>query len=137
MRAPTESFPSAAHRELADPQLRQNLANATRTIGMKRAHAVAEVPDWEQLREAGSAIKADVMARLDEYLLQFEEAARRAGAHVHWARDGDEAGAIVTAVARAHDATEVVKVKSLTTDEIGLNETLAASGIHAIETDFA
>src|SRR3954453_14367125 len=131
------SFPEAARVRLANPQLRANLANATTTIRAKRARVVAEVPDWEELREAGSAIKANTLARLDEYLVQFEEALVAAGAQVHWARDAAEANAVVAGVARAHGVTEVVKMKSLTTDEIGLNDALAAEGIHALETDFA
>jgi L-lactate dehydrogenase complex protein LldF len=131
------SFPEAARIALGDSQLRHNLRNATTTIRDKRARVVAEVPDWDELREAGRAIKADVMRRLDEYLLQFEESVQAAGGQVHWARDAAEANAIVLDVVRAHDAIEVVKVKSLTTDEIGLNEALAAGGVHAIETDFA
>jgi L-lactate dehydrogenase complex protein LldF len=133
----TLPFPQAAHEALADPQLRANLRNATETIRDKRARVVGEVPDWEALREAGRAIKADVLTRLDEYLLQFEAAVQAAGGHVHWARDAAEANAIVLDVARAHDVTEVVKVKSLTTDEIDLNAALAAGGVQAIETDFA
>jgi L-lactate dehydrogenase complex protein LldF len=131
------SFPEAARGELANVQLRTNLLNATDTIRAKRAGVVAEVPDWEQLREAGRAIKADVLARLDEYLLQFEAAFQAAGGVVHWARDADEANGIVVEIARSHGANEVVKVKSLTTDEIRLNDALAAGGIHALETDFA
>jgi L-lactate dehydrogenase complex protein LldF len=131
------SFPEAARVALGDTRLRENLRNATTTIRDKRAGVVAEVPDWEELRDAGRAIKADVMHRLDEYLLQFEAAVVAAGGRVHWARDADQANAVVLDVARAHGATEVVKVKSLTTDEIGLNDALAAGGVHAIETDFA
>ena len=95
------------------------------------------MPDWDELREAGRAIKANVLARLDEYLVQFESSVEAAGGHVHWARDGAEANAIVAAIARAHGVSEVVKVKSLTTDEIALNDALAAAGIRALETDFA
>ena len=131
------SFPEAARIALGDTQLRENLRNATTTIREKRAAVVAEVADWEELREAGCAIKADVMSRLDEYLLQFEDAVHNAGGKVHWARDAEEANAAVYKVARAHGVTEVVKVKSLATDEIGLNEALAAHGVHALETDFA
>jgi L-lactate dehydrogenase complex protein LldF len=133
----TESFPAAARRELANAQLRTNLARATGTIRGKRARVVAELPDWEELREAGRAIKAGVMANLGGYLEQFETAVENAGGHVHWARDAAEANAIVARVARDHGADEVVKVKSLTTDEIGLNDALAAHGIRAIETDLA
>jgi L-lactate dehydrogenase complex protein LldF len=131
------TFPEAARRELANVQLRTNLRNATDTIQAKRARVVGEVPDWEELRDAGRAIKADVLARLDEYLLQFEAAVEGAGGHVHWARDAAEANAVVVEVARAHGVDEVVKMKSLTTDEIRLNDALAAAGITALETDFA
>ena len=132
-----EPFPAAAHEALADPRLRANLRNATDTIRAKRNRVVAELPDWEELRDAGRAIKANTLARLDDYLIQFEQAVIAAGGHVHWARDAAEANAIVLDVARAHGVSEVVKVKSLTTDEIGLNDALAAGGVQAIETDFA
>jgi L-lactate dehydrogenase complex protein LldF len=133
----TTGFPAAAQQALQDTQLRRNLGNATRTIREKRARAVAERPDWEALRAAGSAIKRRVLRHLDEYLLQFEAAVEAAGGTVHWARDAAEAGAIVAAIVRETGAREAVKVKSLTTDEIRLNESLAAAGIEVVETDLA
>lgn len=137
MRTPAETFPHAARRELANVQLRSNLRNATDTIRDKRAQSVAEIPDWEELREAGRAIKAEVLVRLDDYLLQFESQVEEAGGHMHWARDAAEANAIVAGIARAHGVTDIVKMKSLTTDELELNAALAEQGIHALETDFA
>jgi L-lactate dehydrogenase complex protein LldF len=131
------SFPIAAREALADSQLRHNLRNATTTIRDKRARVVAELPDWEELREAGRAIKADALRNLETYLVQFEAAVQAAGGEVHWARDAAEANRVVLDIARAHGVNEVVKVKSLTTDEIKLNDALAAAGIHALETDFA
>jgi L-lactate dehydrogenase complex protein LldF len=131
------TFPEAARVALGDTQLRHNLRDATTTIRDKRARVVAEVDDWQELREVGRSIKADVVANLDRYLVEFEEAVTRAGGQVHWARDGEEAAAVVAGVARRYDADEVVKVKSLTTDELELNERLAREGITAIETDFA
>ncbi|RLV49427.1 iron-sulfur cluster-binding protein [Nocardioides mangrovicus] len=122
---------------MADPQLRQNLAHATHTIRDKRARVVAEVEDWEALRQAGAAIKDHTLAHLPDYLEQLEAALTAAGAVVHWARDAAEANAVVAAVAKAHDVDEVVKVKSMVTQEIGLNEALAAEGIAAWETDLA
>jgi L-lactate dehydrogenase complex protein LldF len=131
------SFPEAAHVELANTQLRTNLRNATDTIRAKRSRVVDEVPDWEELRDAGRAVKTDVMARLDEYLEQFEQSVEAAGGHVHWARDAAEANTIVVDVAQRYGVSEIVKMKSLTTDEIELNAALEAAGIHALETDFA
>jgi L-lactate dehydrogenase complex protein LldF len=132
-----EPFPVAARRALADSQLRHNLGNATRTIRAKRARVVAELPDWEALREAGQAIKAETMAHLDSYLEQLESNVTLRGGTVHWARDADEACQIVTGLVRGTGASEVVKVKSLVTDEIGLNDALAAAGVGAVETDLA
>jgi L-lactate dehydrogenase complex protein LldF len=134
---PAVRFEDAARLALADTQLRRNMGNATQTIRGKRQTVVQELPDWEALREAGRAIKERVLRHLDTYLLELEVAVERAGGVVHWARDAAEASAIVTRIAAAHGAREVVKIKSLTTEEIGLNETLDAAGIHPIETDLA
>ena len=57
-----ESFPAAAHKSLADTQLRANLGNATRTIRAKRAQVVGEVTDWEELREAGGGTRREPAA---------------------------------------------------------------------------
>ncbi len=130
-------FPVAARSALGDSQMRRNVGMATRTIRTKRASAVAELPDWEALRDAGAAIKVDAMARLDEHLVALEAAVERAGGTVHWARDAAEANAIVTRLTQAAGAREVVKVKSMATAEIDLNEALAAVGIEALETDLA
>jgi len=130
-------FPAAAQRALTDGQLRRNLRYATRTIREKREHAVAELPDWPQLRAAGAAIKDEVLAHLDDYLLELERQVTAHGGVVHWARDAHEANQIVTRLAAEAGATEVVKVKSMATQEIRLNEALAAAGISAVETDLA
>jgi len=132
-----EPFPVAARAALADTQLRRNLGRATGTIRAKRAAVVAELPDWEELRAAGQAIKRHTMAHLDTYLEQLEAQVTAHGGTVHWARDAIEANRIVTGLVRGTGAAEVVKVKSIVTDEIGLNEALAAAGITAHETDLA
>jgi L-lactate dehydrogenase complex protein LldF len=133
----TRGFPQAARAALADSQLRRNLGHATSTIRAKRARAVAEVADWEELRAAGAEIKERTLRHLDVHLERLEEAVTGAGGTVHWARTGAEASAVVADVARAHGSDEVIKVKSLATDEIDLNETLEAEGVHAVETDLA
>ncbi len=133
----SEPFPTAATKALRDTQLRTNLARATRTIRVKRAAAVAELDDWAQLRAAGAAIKDDVLSNLDTYLCQLEDQIHNRGGTVHWARDAVEANQIVTALVRATGAREVVKVKSMATQEIGLNDALAEFGITATETDLA
>ncbi len=130
-------FPVAARAALADTQLRHNLAHATSTIRDKRARVVAEVEDWEELRTAGAAIKDATLANLAEHLVELEANLTANGAVVHWARDAAEANRIVAEVAKSHGVDEVVKVKSMVTMEIGLNEALEAEGIAAWETDLA
>ena len=130
-------FPLAAKAALADTQLRRNMGKATSTIRAKRAAVVGEMPDWEDLRDAGQASKTETLRHLDRYLLQLEAAVQGAGGQVHWARDAAEANAIVTQLVQATGANEVVKIKSLTTDEIHLNAALAQAGITAVETDLA
>jgi L-lactate dehydrogenase complex protein LldF len=131
------TFPEAARAALGDSQLRRNLRAATATIRSKRSAVVAEVEDWEELREAGKQIKADAMSRLPELLEQLEEQVTARHGVVHWARDATEANRIVTDLVVATGAREVVKVKSMATQEIGLNEALDAAGIAAYETDLA
>ncbi len=131
------AFPTAARAALADTQLRVNMAHATGTIRAKRAAVVDEVEEWEELRVAGAAIKDNTLHHLDQHLLTLEAALQQRGATVHWARDAAEACAIVADIARSHSVDEVVKVKSMATQEIGLNEALAEQGIAAWETDLA
>ncbi|MFJ9693853.1 LutB/LldF family L-lactate oxidation iron-sulfur protein [Kitasatospora sp. NPDC101183] len=131
------AFPQAAARAVRDERLRANLRRATHTIRDKRARAVAELEDWERLRAAGTAIKDHTLRHLDRYLVQLEEAVTAAGGTVHWAADAEEANRIVADLVRTTGEGEVVKVKSMATQEIGLNEALAAEGITAYETDLA
>ena len=130
-------FPEAARTALGNAQLRRNVRHATDVIRGKRSVVVGETADWEALREAGRQIKEHVLRHLDTYLVQFEAACTAAGGHVHWARDADEANATVIEIMRRHAASEVIKVKTMTSDETRLNEALAAAGMRPYETDLA
>jgi len=132
-----QPFPEAARTALGNAQLRRNLAHATTTIRAKSARVVGELPDWQRLRDAGSALKAYTMAHLPELLEQLEERVVAAGGVVHWAADANEANQIVTDLVRATGHDRVIKVKSMATQEIGLNEALEAAGIEPVETDLA
>jgi L-lactate dehydrogenase complex protein LldF len=130
-------FPENAREAVGNSQLRGNIRKATATIRERRAGLVAETPDWQELRHAGAAIKDDVLHHLDGYLTEFERNATARGAHVHWANDADQANAIVTDLIMQTGQTEVIKVKSMATQEIGLVEALGKQGISAHETDLA
>ncbi|RRD47965.1 LutB/LldF family L-lactate oxidation iron-sulfur protein [Tessaracoccus sp. OH4464_COT-324] len=130
-------FPKAVKEELKNETQRKNLRHATSTIRAKRVIRASEVPNWEELRTAGEQIKNRVGRHLDHYLLQAEQAMTAAGIKVHWARDAAEANEIVTAIAKEKGVEEVVKIKSMVTQEIDLNEHLERQGIAAWETDLA
>lgn len=132
-----EPFTSGAARDLENETLRGNLNFAMHKIRGKRAAVVSEMPDWQQLRAAGSAIKQNVLANLPELLEQFEASFTAAGGRVHWARDADEANAIALRLIQEQGVDEVNKIKSMATQETGLNEYLEAHGITAVETDLA
>ncbi|CAL9587093.1 lactate utilization protein B [Streptomyces sp. enrichment culture] len=131
------AFPEAAHEAVRNPTLRRNLRHATRTIRDKRARAVAELEDWDGLRAAAKAVKDRTLRHLDRHLVRLEQAVTAAGGTVHWAVDAAEANRIVTGLVKATGEREVVKVKSMATQETGLNEALEAEGIRAYETDLA
>ena len=131
------AFPIAARTALGDTQMRKNVRHATEVIQAKRARVVAEMPDWQQLRESGKQIRQHTMEHLDYYLQEFEANCTRAGGVVHWARDAEEARRIVVELVKASGSDEVIKIKSMTTEEIQLNAALERAGVHAYETDLA
>ena len=131
------AFPMAAKTAMGDAQLRKNVRHATEVIQAKRARVVAEMPDWQALREAGRRIREHTMEHLEFYLEEFEANCTRAGGVVHWARDAAEARRIVVGLVKASGSEEVIKVKSMTTEEIQLNGALEAAGIRPYETDLA
>ncbi|WP_349236981.1 LutB/LldF family L-lactate oxidation iron-sulfur protein [Corynebacterium sp. Marseille-P3884] len=130
-------FQKNAKTELNNSTQRRNLNYATTQIRLKRQGVVDELDDWQQLREAGSTIKRDTLARLPELLEQFEENVTKRGGHVHWARDAKEASQIVTDLVKDTGETDIVKIKSMLTQEIALNDVLEENGINARETDLA
>lgn len=132
-----QTFPEGAKETLQNTQMRRNLGFATGKIRSKRNTRVEETPDWEDLREAASQIKRNTLAHLPELLEQFEANVTARGGVVHWARDAAEANEIVYSLIKAKNVDEVVKVKSMATQEINLNEYLKDRGIQAWETDLA
>ena len=123
---------------LANTQLRRNMGKATQTIRGKRPlRSSTSCPTGKPSARPASAIKNRVLRHLDDYLIQLEASVTRAGGRSTGHATPPRRTRSSPGSPRSHDAREVVKVKSLTTDEIGLNEALHAEGIEAIETDLA
>ena len=104
-------------------------------VRSKRDKAAHGVPEWEALREAASKIKEHTLSRLDEYLIAFEEKAIANGIQVHWADDAEEHNRIVHSILQKHGAKNVVKSKSMLTEECGLNAYLCNHAIEVVDTD--
>ena len=77
------------------------------------------------------------MENLGQYLETFESRCQENGIQVHWAADGEEARSIVLDIARKNGVKNIVKSKSLTTEEIHLNPALIDEGIETLETDLS
>ena len=93
------------------------------------------IPHWQDWREAARAIKAYAVGNLDKLLVEFERNITARDATVLWAENAEEANRLVLDIAREHNVQNVVKGKSMVSEEIGLNHAFEAAGIRALETD--
>jgi len=133
--ATSPQFKANAHEALGDAQLQDALSHVRSGFVVNRAASAALLPEFEALRDSARDIKNHTLAHLDLYLEAFEEKVKAAGGHVHFARDVDEANAIVIDICKRHAAKSVTKGKSMISEEMGLNHVLEANGIKAVETD--
>jgi L-lactate dehydrogenase complex protein LldF len=117
------------------PSIPSAVQQATARFAVGRSARVAELPQWEQLRQIGSDIRLHTIENLDVYLERLEEKVTAAGGIVHWAATAEDARQIVLEIARRNNVRLAVKSKSMATEEIGLNHALQAAGIEALETD--
>jgi L-lactate dehydrogenase complex protein LldF len=132
-----EDLESRIHRTLADTKLQAALYAGTGLLIEKRRAVVNcdVLPDYQELRDQARALKEHALAHLDHYLEQFESRLTARGGKVIWCRDGNEAAAFLVRLAQEKKARRLVKSKSMTTEEIGLNEHLERAGLEVVETD--
>ena len=109
--------------------------NALGFVRATRDKVARQLPEWEELRETASRIKAHTMSRLADYLEMFEANAKKLGVHVHWAKDAAEHNAIVLGILQKHRVRRLVKSKSMLTEECHLNPFLERHGIQVVDTD--
>jgi L-lactate dehydrogenase complex protein LldF len=102
---------------------------------LRRDAAAHALPEWEEMRALASSIKEHALSHLDEYLGQFEAAARRNGVQVHWAADAAAHNQTVHSILTQHGVRTLIKSKSMLTDECGFRAYMKGAGIEVIETD--
>lgn len=91
--------------------------------------------DLELARQRAATVKTKTLNDLDKYLIEFEQNFISNGGKVLWAVDADEANKKILDILKAKNLESVVKSKSMTTEEIGLNAFLENQQIETIETD--
>src|SRR5438874_705778 len=128
MEPTSHNFPANARAGLADPILQTALGLARTGFPLRRAQAIARLPEFEELREEGRAIKDHTLANLDFYLELYEQNVTAAGGRVHWARTAEEARGVILDICRAAGAKIVTKGKSMVAEEIALNDHLEGNG---------
>ncbi len=117
------------------PSIPAAVQQATNRFVNGRSQRVAELPQWEELRQIASDIRLHTIENLDSYLTQLETNVQAAGGRVHWAATAEDARQIVLQIAKEQDVKLAVKSKSMATEEIELNQALQSVGIEALETD--
>ena len=136
MHEPTAlKFQENAHVALADANLQKALAGMDDTFVAYRARAVANLPEFEALRDAAKAVKDHALANLDFYLERFADKVEAGGGQVHWCADAEAARAAVLEICRRAGARTVTKGKTMIGEEIAINDHLQAHGIEPVETD--
>ena len=121
--------------KLADPELRRKMAHSMGTSLAHREERKAEVPEWEELRDAAHDLRQYTLAHLDELLVQTEQSLTALGVRVFWAEDAAAANQYIIDTARRIGVTKVVKGKTMTSEETCLNDALRAAGLQPVETD--
>ena len=124
-----------AQRALKDQQLRQNMRTAMDSLISKRLASMPDETEREDLRELGNQLRARALSNLPALLEQLEQNLTNNGVQVHWASTPEQANAIVLEIAQARNAKQVIKGKSMVSEEIGMNQSLEANQIEALESD--
>ncbi|MBI5250639.1 MAG: lactate utilization protein [Desulfomonile tiedjei] len=127
-------FRENAAQAVQDKSLRDAMRNSTDTFTTKRTLGMASLP-IEEWRDRASGIRMKVLDSLPDYIERFSASAKAAGASVHMAADAQAAREIVYGILRDRSVKNIVKVKSMVTEEIHLNPYLEERGMSVVETD--
>src|ERR1700726_375477 len=128
-------FKNSSTKLTADLGHRAKIRTALRSYEKARNGTQAQYQDWQAARTAASTIKWEAINHLDAYLTEFVEKLTARGTIVFWASNGQEARDYVVALAKEKGARSIIKSKSMTSEEIHLNEALRQAGYEVVESD--
>ena len=138
VRIPVTELPTFRERAkvaLQDAQLRGNFRKAMDSLMLKRATAMSDADERERLRALGNQIRARALSKLPDLLEQLETNLTRNGVQVHWAETTEQANQIFLEIAQRHQAKQVIKGKSMVSEEMEMNHYLAERGVECLESD--
>src|SRR6478672_7725079 len=130
-------FDRKIHKSLANANLQLAIYSATARLKERRIENVAAdiLPDYQELRTQANALKKHAIDNLDHYLEEFERNVEAYGGKVVYCKDATEVSDFVLNLAKERGSKLIVKSKSMTTEEIDLNERLEHHHLESVETD--
>ena len=129
------NFRASSAQAIPNKRLQAAVRKTAGLLARMRANTVSTKPAFEDLRAWGRSRKLPVSGNLEHWAQKFSAKVEELGGTVHRAKDAAEAGQIITQIARNRGIQTAVKSKSMTTEEVGLNQVLQAAGIEVTETD--
>ena len=135
METTSRRFPAQSAAAVKDANLQRALARMHGGFVVNRASAVAQLPEFDALRDQARDIKDHVIDHLDVYLEAYEAKVIGSGGQVHWAKDTAEARDIILNICQSAGAGTVTKGKSMIGEEMEINRHLENNGIQPVETD--
>lgn len=135
MNAHARTFNEAARQQTADLRQRAWIQTALSGYYAKRDEFKSRFQNWPAARDTAAAVKWEAVNHLDRYLDEFASRLEARGTRVFWAPDARAARDYIVGVARAHNVRSIIKSKSMTAEEIHLNDALEQSGFEVVESD--
>ncbi|MFT4911293.1 MAG: L-lactate utilization protein LutB, partial [Natronomonas sp.] len=111
------------------------VATNTRGFNEGRYESVAKLEDYEALKDRAREIKEDAIERLPDLIDEVTEAVEENGGTVYIAQDAADANRYIANVCEGEDADRLIKSKSMTSEELEVNEHLEQNAVDVVETD--
>ncbi|HVU07208.1 MAG TPA: LutB/LldF family L-lactate oxidation iron-sulfur protein [Verrucomicrobiae bacterium] len=135
MTTQAKEFSKSAERYTADLHHRGWIQKALAGYYVKRDENKNRFQNWQSARDAAAEIKWEAVNHLDRYLEEFVSKLEARGTKVFWAKNAEDARDYIVGVARENKVRSVVKSKSMTAEEIHLNDALEKNGFEIVESD--
>lgn len=115
----------------------ESVRHNTQTFNNNRYKAISQIEDYEELKNKAREIKENSIRNLPLLVEKLTETIEARGGSVYYAKGKKEAVNFIKEICLSNSVKLAVKSKSITSEEIKLNDTLEAENIEVVETDLA